>query len=271
MIRSIIKIFSTLFPKMMSDLMHKQLGIHEIKNLKPEEVAVLQKAEKTMMKFKNFDIQIYKWEGGKDKVLLIHGWEGRAGNFAHLIEKLLENNFSVYAFDAPSHGFSSKGSTNLFQFAELTGILIRQFQVSKLISHSFGGVATTYALFKNKDLHIEKYALLTTLDKYLEVMDTMKAQTGMSEEARVLFIRRIEAENNIKADEFNVSDFVKDINVAKALIIHDKDDKVIPIQRSQNVHKNWKVCDLCEIEGTGHFKMLKTDFVMNKTIEFLNS
>mgnify|MGYP001953379095 CR=1 FL=1 len=52
----------------------------------------------------------------------------------------------------------------------------------------------------------------------------------------------------------------------KSLIIHDINDKVIPISRSKNVHKNWAVSKFMEVEGTGHFRILRTKEVINSVI-----
>jgi len=50
--------------------------------------------------------------------------------------------------------------------------------------------------------------------------------------------------------------------------IHDKFDKVIPIEKTKNVSSFIKNSKLIEIEGTGHFKMLWSKKVV-KIIEEL--
>lgn len=269
--KTVVKILSTLLPKQVAKFAYNQLTNPQIKKLRPNELLVLDKSHKEILKFQDFKIQLYTWLSGQDTVLLIHGWEGQAGNFADLIQKLLEQNYTVYAFDAPSHGFSSKGKTSLFEFTELVGILIRKFGVSKLVSHSFGGVATTYALLNNLDLKINKYVLLTTPDKFSERIDDVSEQVGITSKVKNILINRLEKETALNVNNLNVSDFVKTINVDRALIIHDKKDTVIPISRSKNVHKNWKVCEFIEVEGTGHFRILRTKFVLEKTLEFLDA
>jgi pimeloyl-ACP methyl ester carboxylesterase len=268
--KSFIKIISTLFPNLVVSFAYNQLTNPQVKKLRPNEIKVLDTSKKETVKFQDFDIQLYTWQGGKDKVLLIHGWEGQAGNFADLVQKLLEQNYTVYAFDAPSHGFSSRGKTSLFEFTELVGILIKKYEVKKLVSHSFGGVATTYALFSNKDLKIEKYALLTTPDKFTERINDVAEQVGITENVKAKLIERLEKETKLDVKELNVSEFVKTINVSKSLIIHDTNDTIIPIGRSKNVQANWRNCEFIEIQGTGHFRILRTDSVIEKTLEFLN-
>lgn len=271
MIKKITYFVSTLFPNLVVNYAYKQLTNPQVKKLRPNEIDVLNTSNKETISFKGFDIQLYTWQGGEDKILLIHGWEGQAGNFADLIPMLIEKNYTVYTFDAPSHGYSSRGRTSLFEFTELVGILIRKYEVKKLISHSFGGVATTYALFTNKDLCIDKYVLFTTPDKFIERINDVKEQVGITEKVKEKLIKRLEKELSLDVFKLNVSEFVKEINVSKALIIHDKEDKVLPINRSMNVHKNWQNSKFYEIEGTGHFRILRTKYVLEKTIDFLSN
>lgn len=268
--KAFVKIASAIFPGTVSSFAYKQLTNPQIHKLRENELLVLDKAEKELFPYQGFDIQLYKWTGGSKKILLIHGWEGQAGNFADVIEALLKEGYTIYAFDGPSHGFSSKGKTSLFEFTELVGVLIRKFQVKELVSHSFGGVATTYALFKNQDLEIDKYVLLTTPDKFTERIDDVSQTVGISKQVKKKLIQRLENETNVEVEGLNVSDFVKSIRVKKALIIHDKDDKVIPISRSKNVHGNWKSCTFKEVEGTGHFRILRTKKVIDHVVDFLN-
>lgn len=267
--RSLIRIVSQLFPNAVTNYAYGQLTNPQIRKLRDNELKTLDSAVKEMFRFRSFDIQLYTWGRGKKKVLLIHGWEGQAGNFSDLINALLTKGYTVHAFDAPSHGFSSKGSTSLFEFTELVGILIRKYHVRELVSHSFGGVATTYALFNNKDLEIDKYVLLTTPDKFTERIDDVAEMVGISEKVKNQLIFKLENELNVNVKRLNVSDFVKEINVGKALIIHDKNDKVIPLERSRNVHNNWKSSKFLEIEGTGHFRILRTKEVINMVVDYL--
>lgn len=267
--KSVVKVLSTLFPGPITRFAYKQLTNPQIKKLRDTEIEVLDQSEKEVFPFHDFKIQTYVWPGGPDKVMLIHGWEGQAGNFADLVLKLREHNYTVYAFDGPSHGFSSVGKTSLFEFTELVGILARRWKVDKLVSHSFGGVATSYALYANPDIKIRKYALLTTPDKFSERIDDVAAQVGISDKVKQKLIRRLEAETGQSVSKLNVSEFVKTASVDKALIIHDKADTVIPIARSRNVHRNWPVCDFLEVEGTGHFKILRTPHILDTVIGFL--
>lgn len=264
-----IRFLSVISPNTVVKFAYDQLTNPQSKKLRGNELVTLEKAIKEKVDFKGFQIQTYCWEGGIDKVLLIHGWEGQAGNFSDLVELLIKENYTVYAFDGPSHGFSSKGRTSLFEFTELVGVMIKKYDVKKLISHSFGGVATTYSLFVNQDIKINKYALLTTPDKFSERISDVADAAGFTDVVMRKLIEKLESELNIDVQSLNVSRFVKDINVEKSLIIHDRNDKVIPIERSLNVYENWPESEFVEVTETGHFRILRTEGVLKTVIAFL--
>ncbi len=265
----LINVVSTVFPGLMVKMAYKHLTNPQIKKLRERELEVLEGADKAIIEFKGFKIQTYCWQGGNKPLLLIHGWEGQAGNFSGLIAPLQKAGFTIYAFDGPSHGFSSQGPTSLFEFMELVGVLIEKYKPVSLISHSFGGVATTYALSVNPALSVERYALLTTPDRFSERIQAVVDQVGVTENVRDRLIDQLEKETPVPVNALNVSSFVKSVSVAKALIIHDKNDRIIPISQSRNVYNSWPACEFLEVEGTGHFKILSDQKVIKNLLSFL--
>lgn len=265
----LLQIASVLLPNMVVRRAYQALTNPQIKKLRAHEIEILERAEKEQIHFNGFLIQTYKWGSGSKKVLLIHGWEGQSGNFAEIIEGLLRADYTVFAFDGPSHGNSSKGPTSLMEFTKLVGEMIRKFEVSKLVSHSFGGVATTYSLSTNPDLRIERYVLLTAPDKFSERIDHVAKQMGISENVKRKLIQRLKKETGMEVSELNVSLFVKKINVAKGLILQDKNDRIVPLSQSKAVHLNWKASTLEVLEGTGHFRILRDQKVVDRIVAFL--
>ncbi len=268
--KGIIRFVSGIIPGVFTNLAFDALTNPKITKLRENELEVLNTSKKSTLDFKGFDICLYEWGGTGETILLIHGWEGQAGNFSDFIPKLLKKGYRIIAFDGPSHGFSSKGATSLFEFTELVELLIRKFNPKKLISHSFGGVATTFALGENPDIKIDKYVLLTTPDKFRERISDVSEKVGIHDKVKERLIKRVEETYDINVDKMNVSEYVKSASVKNALIIHDKNDRVIPIRQSRNVHENWDVSSFIEIEGTGHFRILRTGFVIEEVLNFLN-
>lgn len=267
--KKIVNFVSHLMPGAFTNIAYGKLTNPQVRKLRDNELRILRQSKSKDFEFKDFKIKTYEWGDDGEVVLLIHGWEGQAGNFSDLVLKLLKSGYKVRAFDGPSHGYSTKGRTSLLEFSELIGVLIKKYNVKKLISHSFGGVATTFALWNNPNIEIEKYVLLTTPDRFLDRIDDVIQQNGISKRVKTRLIEKFETETNYKVETLNVSDFVKGIKVSKALIIHDKNDKVIPIKQSRNVYKNWANSEFKEVEGTGHFRILRTENVLESVLEFI--
>jgi len=186
----------------------------------------------------------------------------------------------IFDYQSP-FGIVGRLADNLFLKNYMTDLLNKRnemikkvaengrWEVDTIVSHSFGGVATTYALFQNKDVHIKKYVLLTTPDKFTERIDDVAQMIGITQKVQDLLIERFRKETGKEPTILNVSEFVQDVGVKNALIIHDKGDKVIPIERSKNVQRHWPNASLIEVEGTGHFRILRDKETLKKVIDWL--
>ena len=89
--------------------------------LRKEEIAILEKAERFQLKIDIRNIAAYSWgnENSNKAAVFMHGWAGHAAQPNNLIEKLVDQGYKVYGFDAPGHGSSDGSRTHGFEFAEL--------------------------------------------------------------------------------------------------------------------------------------------------------
>lgn len=261
--------FATLFPDFFVKKAFTYLVSPMQFKVRPYEKTILDKAQKSRMSFNDFDIQLYQWGNGNKKILLVHGWEGHAGNFAAIIDRLLQEDYTVLSFDGPSHGASSHGKTSSFEFIDLVVTLIRDHQPTQLISHSFGSVASIIALGKNPDLNIERYIGITVPNKFRERLEEIAKYLGLPYIVVSRLITKIEAEHNIKVDEINVEDYARKSSVEKALLLHDTNDRVLPVEKSREVASKWPAARIIEVTETGHYKILTAEKVLNKVMDFL--
>lgn len=268
--KQLAKLACILFPERIVKYAYYQLTHPQVMKLRSFQTEFIKKAELETFKFQDSDIQLYQWGNGTKKLLAIHGWEGQAANFTKVIEELLKKDFTVYAFDAPSHGLSSKGETSLFEFIELVGVLIQKFNPEYLISHSFGAVATTYSLSLAGSNNIKKYALFTAPDKFSERIDYVSNQVGMTNKVKNMLINKLEKEINMPVAPLNVSEFVNSLDTIQALIVHDVEDRVVDIAGAKAVQNNWPSSSLQEVKGTGHFRILMDEKVIGDVVDFLN-
>lgn len=267
--QKLIWLFATLFPNFFVQKAFNYLVSPMQFKVRPKEKIILEKAQKSRMSFIDFEIQLYQWGNGNKKILLVHGWEGHAGNFAAIIERLLQEDYTVLSFDGPSHGASSRGKTSSFEFTDLVATLIRKYQPTQLISHSFGSVASIIALGKNPDLKIERYIGITVPNKFRERLEEIASYLGLPYKVVSRLIIKIEAEHPIKVDEINVEDYAQKSSVEKALLLHDTNDRVLPVEKSREVARKWPAASLTEVTETGHYKILGAEKVLDKAMNFL--
>lgn len=253
----------------MTQLAYRKLTRPAVFKSRDHERAVIDRAVRSNLTYKEFTLQVYEWGSGPRCLLLIHGWEGRAANFADLIEPLTTAGFRVIGFDAPAHGLSSRGKTDFFDFTEVVKLLLDRYRPGYLLSHSFGGVATTWALRANRMVSIKRYVLLTTPNRFSERIASISAQVGISDTVQQRLRARVESESDLRIDDLNVADFVTDVPVSAALILHDQEDRVIPISQSRAVADAWPACEMREVTGTGHFRILRTETVTRQVLDFL--
>ena len=156
----------------------------------------------------------------------------------------------------------------MFEFSDLVAERLQDWQPDCAISHSFGSVATISALSSNPALSIDKYALLTTPDRFLERIDWVAAQVGITDSVKKRLVSRIQRESGIDPSTLSVSDAVANVRVGRALILHDVRDRVIPVQQARNVHAQWPASQMQELEHTGHFKILRDPGVQERLRSF---
>lgn len=153
---------------------YTRLLLHpQIKKVRTNELETIEKAEKIILSILNNTIQIYKWGNGKNRILLVHGWEGHVGNFSDIIEKLLKTDFTIYAFDGPGHGNSSGGKNIMFEYLDTVDKIITRLAIKNIVSHSFGSVVTTFALSQIPNHKINRYVLLTTLHTFSDYVSNI--------------------------------------------------------------------------------------------------
>ena len=108
----------------MANHFYHQLNNPRIKKTTLSKSNIFLQATKKIVKFNGLDIVTYRWQGNNGKVLIIHGWEGRATNFESIIKELVNQRFDVTIFDAPSHGSSAKSDTTMKDFGEFAQHLL---------------------------------------------------------------------------------------------------------------------------------------------------
>jgi len=232
------------------------------------EMSIYQQAKRHSLNTGKSEFTTYEWGiEGNPKIILVHGWSGRATQFFKLIESLVEKKFHVFSIEAPAHGNSPKKRTNLFEFVDAIEVTVSKFGHFKYaIGHSLGGTAIFNAMKVN--LKAEKVVTIGSPDNIRNVISDFCDKIGASEKVGDRIETYIETRYSMKSSDASTDDLASKIN-PEGLIIHDLGDQDISVENAKSLAKKWPNATLVVTEGLGHRKILMDKKVIDSIIGFL--
>jgi len=213
-------------------------------------------------------IQSYFWKGSGETVMLIHGWESNTYRWRNLIKKLQEQNFTILAFDAPAHGYSSGKLLYVPLYAVATRYMMKKYKPKYIIAHSVGGMTTLYDHYQNPESSVEKIVTIGAPCEFEQFMDHYQDLLKFNNKVREALNQRLKEWLNFYFHEFSSALFVKK-NTKKGLLFHDKNDLQVPYEASVKVQQHWQGSRLITTEGLGH--SMHQEQINQQIIDFLKS
>lgn len=217
------------------------------------------------------DIATFGWgaETGP-AILLVHGWSGRGTQMGPFVEPLTNAGYRVISFDSPAHGKSSGKQTNLYEISD-TILAMQEIygEFDAVITHSFGGPCTALAIthgFKaNRVVSISPPATtLGLIDKFAEALH-------LTRKTRDNLVKRIE---NVFGshiwEELAMKNKVNEIDIP-GMVIHDVHDTDVVWQEGQAVAHAWNNAPFIITSGLGHRRILRDEFVIESTLNFIKA
>lgn len=225
--------------------------------------------EKIQAKSTNKEIMLYRIPNDGQKVLFVHGWNGRSSQFFQLIELLSDNGYDITAFDLPGHGRSTRSATNLPEITHLISEVTKsRGPYHAIVCHSFGGVAALNAV--RLGATFEKLVLISPgVYEIKPMFKTFVGLFGLDEEyyADRLF-DLAESLFGSSPGEFGLDRFSKQIGM-DTLIVHCEDDKEAQKEIAVTLHSDMKNSVLYMTQGLGHRRILRDQKVAEKVMNFL--
>ena len=234
------------------------------------ELEMLENSNQTKVHLPNLnkDIIAYHYGSSSKKALLIHGWNGRGTQLVTIANMLLEQGYATISFDAPGHGKSPKSKTNMTEFIATCFALEKKYGPFDLvIGHSLGGMTTMNAL--NQGLKANKAVLLGSGDVVEDIIDDFVKQLELKQVVADTMKKRFEAQFKQTMASYCVHEAAKNVNIP-VLVIHDEDDKDVPVKAAKNIYENLKQGQLMITKKLGHRKILGDKKVIANIRAFLS-
>jgi pimeloyl-ACP methyl ester carboxylesterase len=218
------------------------------------------------------DISLSAWRWGSQnasgkRVLLVHGWESRAGHWAAFVPALTQAGFQVCAYDAPAHGESPGEQSDVIAGGRAVLNAAAYFgPLHAVIAHSAGSASALYAYSRGLQVHAS--VQLSGPSSLVRVLANLARATRLPPELAQELRARFE-------DYLGQSAAVMDLERLQnglrhpALLLHDPDDAEVPYAESIALHAAWSLATLEAAQGLGHRRLLKDPAVVARVIQFL--
>ncbi len=215
----------------------------------------------------------YEWGYGGRTVLLVHGWESRGTALRYFVPPLLEKGYRVVAFDGPAHGNSDGKRTNLLHFGGAVKAVINQIGgVHGIITHSFGGASTAFALARlSESIKVKKLVLIGVPDKMEKVLGDAMRTLNVPPPAARAFLDYIEQKVNFPAHQADTSKANVQQQVGKVLVVHDETDAIVPISEAQSIFEAWDNAQMLISRGYGHYRLMKNPDLVAAVADFIHN
>ena len=274
LIRIYFTLLSRLFPSLAVASAHRLFHY-------PVNTKRINRNEATLPDAHTFDIPLYgdltlqgyRW-GNSDHpaVLLVHGWSTTSRSMSHFTDILLKHNYQVISYDALRHGKSRAKYSDLASWADSVRAVMKQIgPVECIVAHSFGGAAVTVA--SKLGLETKKLVLVAPIHDISSVADNFATHLHIPLNIVKEMRTYTWAQNKTHFEKYGTN--WKDIVISNfhvpTLLFHDKEDKEIGIEHSEQICKMWPWATLVPTEGLGHRKILDDEGVAEKMLAFIQN
>ncbi len=209
---------------------------------------------------------------GKGPVIwLLHGWESRGSTFIKLVPLLVEKGFQVVAWDGPAHGESPGKSTNLPEYARCFSDDLNEGlfeQAFAFVGHSFGGAAM--AILSKIQKMPAKVVIVSAPSRIINIFNGFAKMINLSDKASKKFIALAESKSGYSL--LDCSLVSNDISTScDTLVIHDRDDDVIPFADFEALQEAWASGEFLATENLGHRLTIKNQGTLGAIVGFIVS
>jgi pimeloyl-ACP methyl ester carboxylesterase len=230
-------------------------------------------ARSSFLEHKGRHIAMWTW-GARSKeapaVLLAHGWGGNAAQMRAFAFPLLQAGYRVIAYDQPAHGVSDGKLTGLPDFADVLGAVAGYHGgIEAVIAHSLGGAAAALSLSWGR-VAFRKIVLISPPSDLIGYSRRFARWHWMPEPVREAMQNAIEERYGVRWEDLEVRRVAPRLG-ARALVIHDRDDRMMPWTHGAKVAESWPGAQLMLTDGLGHGRILRAERVTRAAADFLTA
>jgi pimeloyl-ACP methyl ester carboxylesterase len=234
-------------------------------------------AEQTRVPFEGGEVQTYLFRTtgteSRGTILLVHGWTGQAAFMYAFVDPLNKAGFDVLALDLPAHGKSDGRHLHIpLGVAALHAVRERFGPWQGIVAHSFGGaVATSFvagAVAGFPAVWLHRMVLIATPSSIPALFRWFGDAVGLSERSHGYFNDNVQRLAGRRLDTFEGDALLRSAGVT-TLLLHAPDDKEVPFENAQIMHRAGSFMQLQALPGLGHRRILYAPVTVMAVTAFL--
>ena len=272
--RLFVRVLGTIAPPLMTRVAWKlfwDLGTPT--PLREDARDVQNRASRETASVNGHEAVLYRWGTGPSPVLLVHGWQGRASQFAAIIRGLESPDRTIFAFDAPGNGDAPGDRTDIFDYIAVIRRVydeVGAFEV--VVGHSFGVLALFSAI--RAGVKTDRIVSIAGVSGFNYVVSAFA--TALDLPIGVIRRLRRRIERDIFAGDTTfwrtwVSE-LEPTNETPLFVIQDRYDRAVDFRQSALIAEA-QVGPLTELytSGLGHSRVLSDTSVVESIVRFTES
>lgn len=215
-------------------------------------------------------LKLARWTLGEGpRVVLVHGWNSRGAHLLGFVRPLVAAGHAVTLFDLPGHGDSGGHAASVVHAARaLIAVCAAIGEVDAVIGHSMGSaaalIAFAHGLQVRRSVHLAGPSSLTPMVRSLARAHDLGADDSAAFAAWVArFI-------GMPVGQVDLEQLKPGLR-HPALIVHDPEDRTVPIAASQALHEAWPGSRLEQVTGLGHRRLLVDEGVITRSAAFITN
>lgn len=205
--------------------------------------------------------------GSGPVVLLVHGWGDHAARLGAFAEPLVAAGMRVVGVTMPAHGADAVGMTNAYQMSRAVDATATALGgIDAIIAHSMGVNASALALRDGLSCRAVAAVAAPTM-RFEDTFGRFGDLLGLRPRTMTVLRRAIGRRMGPGRWDGIAAALGRDHGLP-ALVIHDRDDPLVPLRDARTLADAWGV-PLTTTSELGHRRILRDSTVVASVVAFL--
>lgn len=210
----------------------------------------------------------------RGKVLLLHGWTGRAIFMTAFVAPLTQAGFDVVACDLPGHGEASGERLHIpLAIAALQALHTETGPWHGIIGHSFGGAiapALIGGLVEGQPpVPVDRLVLIAAPHSMPQIFRGFGAAVGLTARSQRWFDTNVKRLAGRELASFESVDVLRRTRTT-TLVLHAPNDKEVPFASAEALGTAGDHVTVKALPGLGHRRILYAPATLSAAVEFIS-